>query len=202
MTTSAPPTMPTFARWRRARFWPLLWLIPIGILAGIVSGALMNAINGWVSPNYFSMFSYTNNPYSLEGWYRIVRHGMREGAVFGVIFSVIYTFVVLVGSRGNCPFRLALRGMLRSIFLLGLTSVLFGLNALLLTWIAPSLIQSRLGILPNNIADLKFLYVDASIWEIYFGGIITVIVGCIWFSFDWRDYKRKIEHEAAKSSIR
>jgi len=34
-----PPSLPTFARWRRARLWSLLLLIPVGVLAGVWFGA-------------------------------------------------------------------------------------------------------------------------------------------------------------------
>lgn len=208
MTNSPPQLMPTFARLRRARSWPLLWLVPIGVLSGMVGGALMNAINGWLSPNYFSWFSWSQNSFVMFGvfyfdgftdfgrWLRVVLQGMLEGMVFGVIFSVIYTTVVITISRAHCPLRVALCGMFRSILLLGLTSFLCGLNSIVLAQFLPSNLQELIGVpmiarFGTSINDIRFVYVWGSIWGIYFGGIVAVIVGCIWFSFDWRRYKRE-----------
>ncbi len=207
MINSSPQPMPTLALLRRARFWPLLWLVPIGTLAGIAGGAVMNAINGWLSPGYFLFFDWIgqsltlfsifffDSSYKITQWINTVLHGMWEGAVFGLLSSVIYTTVVFVVSRGQCPLRVALRGLFRSVALLGLTSFVFGLNAVLLFFLAPSLLHSLGGrsvpLQTNSPMEIyvKDTYVDASIWGIYFGGIIAVIVGCIWFSFDWRKYK-------------
>ncbi|HVF85629.1 MAG TPA: hypothetical protein VM821_06585, partial [Abditibacteriaceae bacterium] len=138
MSTSAPQLVPQTARLRRARLWPLLWLIPIGISCSIISGALMNAVNGWLSPSYFSMFSYAGDPSSFDGWISIVQRGILEGTFHGAIFTVIYTAVVIFVSRGNCPFGVALRGLFRVIVLVGLTSLFFGLNAIFLALIMPT----------------------------------------------------------------
>ncbi len=108
MSHSTPPSLPTFARWRRARLWSLLLLIPVGVLAGVLSGALMNGFNGWLSPLYFQRLPFVNS-YVIwsEYWLEVVEHGMTEGAVLGVIFSVIYVVVVILVSRGNCPLPIA-----------------------------------------------------------------------------------------------
>ncbi len=195
MSELSSPTAPNSAQIKRGNFWRLLWLVPSGILAGVCGGALMNAFNGWISPFYFLMFSYADDPFSFDGWLLVIRHGMLEGAIFGAIFSVLYTSVVLGISRATCPLGLALRGMARAIFLLGLTSVLFGLNALLIAQWKPMWFfdfglydPSARGASSYN---LNFLYVGASIWGIYIGGFVAVIVGCIWFSFDWRQYKKE-----------
>jgi len=202
MPHSTPQLVPQTAQLRRARLWPLFWLIPIGILAGVLSGALMNGFNGWLSPLYFQRLPFVNS-YIIwsEYWLEVVEHGMTEGAVLGVIFSVIYAVVVILVSRGDCPLRIAFRGLLRTMGFLGLTSLMCGLNAVLLFLITPiwwakvtdpppSLIPIAA---PSDI--LKFYYVWGSSWGIYVGGIFAVIIGCIWFSFDWRNYQRKIRRE-------
>jgi hypothetical protein len=168
----------------------LLW--PTGILAGIVSGALMNALNGWISTFYFyAVLHIASWP---EVWYGAIEQGSKEGFWFGVFFSTIFTIVVAVISRMQCPYSLGLRALLRSVSLIlavaaagGITGVLFSLLRM------PLGLPLTLGLEYLIVEALRFYWVLGCILGIYFGGMIAVIAGCIWFSADWREYKAQHE---------
>ncbi len=194
MTNSAPQLMPTFARLRRARLWPLFALIPLGVLSGIVGGALMNAFDVVISPLYFQYHGYWINRTQSEGLINILQEGMVAGGGF-CIMSVSYVFGIVVHSRGRCPFHLALRGFKRCVLLLFAIYFAMGLNAAMLLIVAPSLFR-RFVELPSTpgltqFDLLRWVWVGGSIVGLHIGNILSVIIAIIWFSFDWRKYKRE-----------
>lgn len=200
MSHSTPPSLPTFARWRRARLWSLLLLIPVGVLAGVLSGALMSGLYAWLGPSYqwaihqrvqslrlFDIY-FVDGKSQLGYWLNDILSGMAQGFKSGVIFSIPFVVSIAVTSRFSCPYRIGLRALFRCVGLWWLVWILCGLNAMLLRYLSPSLLD-RLGIGLHVYASDTWFYGAAKGVHVF--GIFAVIVGCIWFSFDWREYKRE-----------
>ena len=207
MLHSTPQLVPQTAQLRRAGLWPLLLLIPVGVLVGVLSGALMNGFNGWLSPAYFLHFLWDGNRswftvfevFFIDGttnfgrWINVVLYGMKEGFWFGLAFSTFFVFCVSIISKFACPFRIGLHALMRCIGLLWLAWILCGLNALLLRYMVPSFLQP--SIIPAWYRTNGEIWVQGAIMGFYPFSLVAVIVGCIWFSFDWRNHQRKIRRE-------
>lgn len=202
MSHSTPQLVPQTAQLRRAGLWPLLLLIPVGVLAGVLSGALMSGLYAWLGPSYqwaihqrvqsFYLFGayFVDGKSQLGYWLSDILLGMAQGFKFGVIYSILFVVPIAVTSRFACPYRIGLRALLRGIGLWWLVWILCGLNAMLLRYLSPSLLD-RLGIGLHVYASDTWFYGAAKGVHVF--GIIAVIVGCIWFSFDWRNYQRKLK---------
>jgi hypothetical protein len=190
---------------RHWRLIDVLLLWPTGILCGVASGALMNAVNGWISLKSFRTYFVPNLlflPDNLTRWETVVQHGVWEGFCFGVGFSFVFTIYVALVSRLSCPYKIGALALIRTVGFLWIVSLLSGFNAILLSQFAPQ-ITDRLGGLSvaeamaygfTRSETFKENWVWGSINGIYVFGLFAVITGCIWFSADWRKYKS--QHKA------
>ena len=194
MLFQAPLFMSTFARWRRARFWPLLWLLPIGILSGILSGALVNGGHVIISPLYFQYHGYWIHRTQAGAWISILQEGAVAGGDFSIA-SIYYGFCVILISRGDCPFNLALRSFYRCVWLLFAICFSMGLNATMLLFLAPAWTRQFIELPTNSSLTqfdfLRWIWVDGSIIGLHIGGFLSVIINCLWFNLDWQRYKQE-----------
>ena len=145
-------------RWRHWRLIDVLLLWPTGILCGVLSGALMNGINSFVSPyafrpNFDPSFLFLSP--SLSQWEGAVQQGIWEGFWFGIAFSLIFTFHIAFISRLSCPYKIGVRALLRTIGLLWAVWLLCGLNALLMRKFAPNWLDFAGGFLSNRLGSQR-----------------------------------------------
>jgi hypothetical protein len=99
--------------------------------------------------------------------------------------AVLFAGVVGFVSKAKCPITLSAR-YLGGILIAALT--LWGLGGLAgwtLATIDPGWYQSHF-LAPTDVAEVpRFAFVGGSIWGLQFGGIASVILGCILFRAHW-----------------
>ena len=104
-------------RWRDAL---LVWLIIVA--AGAASGAMMNAVNGLVSPGYFefvlfySRAEWSSSPQQLYG--RAILQGVLEGGVAACLLGLALNLYVAFISRLNASPLLIVRVLSKSLIVL------------------------------------------------------------------------------------
>lgn len=167
-------------------------LLPSGVIGGVLTGAAMNIVNGWLSPLYFTtVFATWGNKSATEVWVTSISHGMLEGLGFGIVFAFIFTSVVVFISRLCCPFRLALLAQCKIIGLTFLFWFIGGLNAILIALFWPQFYDNFVGLPSGKANALKFAWVGGSIYGVYGGGMLAVIIGSIMFSVQWQKLKKQ-----------
>jgi hypothetical protein len=164
------------------RISSLLLVLPTGMLLSALLGAITNAINGFVSPHYFSIVMGWPNDASL--WARSIFQGALEGLAYGLFFSVIFTSVAGFVSR----FRLRYREAMPYVFAVCTGALATWLMGGLIGWtwacLDPRSYRSRFPDLPHEGAA-QFGWVGGSIWGIVYGGFFVVIIVTATFVVRW-----------------
>ncbi len=163
----------------------LLFIAATGIIGGAAVGASTNAVNGVVSPLYFS---------NVLGWQDIedvwrasIAQGILEGLVCGVMFSVVFTLVVGVVSSARCSFQFALRYMLAIAVTVYCCWVIGGLAAMGLAMLSPEFFHRAFIGVPDDFGSmLRYAWVGGSIWGEISGGLFASMIAAVLFSFHWR----------------
>ncbi|MBX3400626.1 MAG: hypothetical protein KF873_17965 [Gemmataceae bacterium] len=155
-----------------------------GILLSGALGGVTNAVNGWVSPEYFvSVMQW----YWIENvWRASVAQGIFEGLLFGVLFSLIFTTCIGIITRASCRYRFAVRHIL--IILAGALVgwILGGLAATGLASLSPDFYRKTFSGVPEETGPmLCFAWVGGSIWGIELGGLVSVVLGLVIFRSNW-----------------
>lgn len=175
----------------RARPLEILALLPVGILCGVLMGAVTNAINGVVSPAYFSLLFWDWKAQDdFELWRFTIEQGMLEGSVFGAVFSLILMFGIAFISKLRCPFRPGFIVLLKVMAFSLMFWIVGGFNGALLAQFLPQF--SNLGLLFNPGEALRFAWVAGSIWGVYIGSLLSTIGAFVSFAAKWR----RLEKEA------
>lgn len=157
---------------------------------GVLVGAVTNAINGAVSPHYFR---------SVMGWHFViddiwtasVAQGMLEGVLFGAGFATVFTLVLGVASKGEATLRFAGKYLLMAGVIALATWCIGGLLAMGFAAFSPEFYQNAFMGVPREFGEmLRFAWVGGSIWGIYFGAVLGVVIVSIIASVDWRRQSR------------
>lgn len=175
-----------------------LWIC--GVLAGTLSGALMNALAGVVSPPYFEFLFYMSgsppgsSPFQL--WLMGVGQGMLEGLVFGLVLATIFTLFTFFVSNAQCRFGFAARYLPKMMIVATFCWLAGGFNGVMVGIVAPGCIDDLVSMFSASTADrLRFLAVGGAIYGVYAGCLLSLILGCAWFRRDWRAL---VQNEAAE----
>jgi hypothetical protein len=156
----------------------------MGVAAGIVLGALTNAVNGRVSPEYFA---------AVMGWnpadvsYLAILQGMFEGGILGTMFGIVVAiaFAASAGVRG--PLGLAVRALALAMVVVLVCWAAFGVLGLLLAVADPRSVRSVLiGVPPDPSGTQRYAWVGGSIWGGYTGTLVGAVVACAWQHWKWR----------------
>jgi hypothetical protein len=159
-------------------------LVITGIFASGALGAVTNAVNGWVSPEYFvSVMQW----YWIQNvWRASVAQGIFEGLLFGVLFSLIFTVVVGIITRASCPYRFAVQYILGILAGAFVGWILGGLAAMGLASLSPDFYRKTFSGVPEEAGPmLRFAWVGGSIWGVELGGLVSVVLGLVIFRSNW-----------------
>lgn len=167
------------------RPFALLGLAASTIVAGAVVGASTNAFNGAISPTYFVTIMRWHDVSDI--WRASVAQGIFEGLLFGVFFSLVFTAVVGLVTRATCTYAAGLRCLL--IIMLGVYAcwIIGGLIAMGLASLSPEFYRRAFIGVPGDFGQmLRYAWVGGSIWGAEFGGVLSMLIGLVLFSFRWR----------------
>ncbi|WP_206108072.1 hypothetical protein [Paludisphaera soli] len=163
----------------------LVGLAIAGVATGAALGALTNAVNGRVSPEYFRRILHWEGVADVAT--AAVAQGIFEGLLFGLGLSLIFATVVGVVSHARCPLRvsggylLAIGGAALACWAVG------GLLAVGLATLSPEFYRAAFRAAPEGAeALLRFAWVGGSIWGLEFGGLAAVVVASVLFRARWR----------------
>jgi hypothetical protein len=163
----------------------LVGLAILGVALGPALGALTNAVNGRVSPEYFR---------AVMRWDEIrdvgraaIAQGVFEGLLFGVALSLIFVVVVGVSSRARCPLRISSR-YLAAIAATALACwAIGGLLAIGLATLSPEFYRHAFRGVPDDpSALLRYAWVGGSITGLQWGGFAAVVLASVLFTARWR----------------
>jgi hypothetical protein len=178
-----------FSTLRRLHLADFAALFASSILIGALTGGLMNALNGWISPAYFSLFFYY--PGGSASWavqelyWHIIWQGCKEGLALGCVISLVFTTYVFVVSKSRCRFGLSapfLPKMATTVLLLWFIG---GFNGVVIGLLFPNFLSFVTALGGTQGDRLRFLWVGGSINGAYFGSLLALICGCHWFKRAW-----------------
>jgi len=164
--------------------WVPALMLVIGLAAGVVTGALTNAVNGLISPLYFETIMGWDPPFV---WLMSIEQGMLEGAVLGLFFGLVVatSFAVSTGLRG--PLRLAGGALTRATAVCLICWAIGGSIAVALAATQPSWYASTFVGVPGDPGErARYAWVGGSIWGAYGGTFIAAVVACVWQHLRWR----------------
>ena len=154
------------------------------VMIGAFIGAVTNAVNGLVSPDYFRAIMRWHDVENI--WRACVAQGVFEGLVFGVFFSVVFTAVVGIVTRVRCTFAFAARHMATIGVAVIVCWGLGGLIAMGLALLSPEFYRSTFRAVPEGFAPmLGYAWVGGSIWGAEFGALLALVLGSILFAVHW-----------------
>ncbi len=137
-------------------------------------GALTNAVNGAVSPQYFR---------DVMGWHgeniwlSAIGQGVFEGCLYGLADTIVFVVMIAVISRRRCEFQTVIRYVgLTFVFAFGFW-IFGGLIAAGLSWFIPHRLDPRFfgDLFPWPAAGCH-AWVRGSIEGIVFGGLCSVFL--------------------------
>ncbi|RYG63027.1 hypothetical protein EON80_22005 [bacterium] len=185
---------------KRLHLWDYAALWICGVLAGVLSGAVMNAIAGVISPEYFGFLFYmwgqSTTLSAWQIWLMGVGHGMLEGLVFGLVLATIFTLNVFVVSRARCRFKFAAPYLPKMVGVAAACWFVGGFNGVFVGLVAPHFMSDIFSIFrPSAFDRLRFLAVGGSIYGVYAGCLLSLIMGSLWFRKDWRTQVKSEEED-------
>jgi hypothetical protein len=162
----------------------LLATVVTGILASGALGGVTNAVNGWVSPEYF--VSVMQWYWVQDVWRASVAQGIFEGLLFGVLFSLIFTTGIGIITRASCRYRFAVRHVIVIVGGALVGWILGGLAAMGLASLSPEFYRKTFSGVPEETGPmLCYAWVGGSIWGIELGGLVSVVLGLVIFRSNW-----------------
>ncbi len=163
---------------------PLIKILITCIFCGGFIGASTNAINGYVSPQYYQNilgWEFTSI------WSASIAQGIFEGLIYGILFSLIFTISLLVIWKGQAPYSLALTHILKTVLVVYICWTLGGLIAMGLAALSPEFYRAAFYKVPTETKQmLRYAWVGGSIWGALLGGFIGVIVAIVWVNTGYK----------------
>lgn len=163
----------------------LFGVMVTGVLAGGLLGAFTNAVNGYVSPYYFSTILGWRNV--VEVWRAAVAQGVFEGLLFGAGFSIVFAAGIGIIAHASAPYLISARHLIG--VLMGALACwgLGGILAVGIAAISPERFREGFYYAPTDFAALLgFAWVGGSIWGVEIGGLICTVLGLVVFRANWR----------------
>ncbi len=187
MREQRPPALDyaTLPPARPMRPLDLAGIVLTTVLAGVIVGASMNAVNGIVSRGYFVAVMGWQNVTNV--WRAGIDEGVLEGSVAGVLEAIAVGVTVGLVTRGSCPYRKGLKLLAGIVALAYFFWVIGGICGGVLADMYPQFFQSSfLGVPSDREQMLRYAWVGGSIWGAYPGGPIAAIIVLVRFGFGWR----------------
>jgi hypothetical protein len=183
---SAPPEYAAAAPTLPPQLKVLMLLASVILCIAGVFGGATNAINAWISPDYF------HNLLGI-GWSDAVARGVLEGSAFGLLFSLIVTTTVAFITGDACDYRSAFLLVGRLLLIELALWIAGGVCGLLLAAGFPGDFRATFFQAPDEHGPLlRFAWVGGSIWGAEFAGLAATVFLLIRFAARWR---RKIMRE-------
>jgi hypothetical protein len=154
-----------------------------GPLCGAMFGALDNAINGIVSPDYFAIVMSWDWADASRG---AIARGAIEGASMGLAFSFFYGVTIAASTRMCCPPGLALRGLGIALTIVELFWIVGGVIGTGLAIVRPKLWGFFFIGVPPRVDLPRFAWVGGSICGAYGGTVIALAIAGVWVHFRWK----------------
>lgn len=158
-------------------------VLGMGIAAGVVLGALTNAVNGHVSPEYFAAVMGWN---PADAGRLAITQGVLEGAILGGVFglAVAISFAASTGARG--PMGLVVRALGMAVVIVLVCWAVFGALGVLLAVADPRSFRSLfIGVPADPDGTRRYAWVGGTIWGGYAGALMGAVVACVWQHRTW-----------------
>ena len=162
-----------------------------GILGSRCLGGMANAVNGWVSPEYFVNIMHWQEISDI--WRASIAQGVLEGLGFGVFFSLVFAGGAGIMTGAACRYGFACRHLL-GVFAGALVCwATGGLAAIGLASLSPEFYRQAFREVPETFGPmLAYAWVGGSIWGLQLGGLISVVLGLVVLRANWRRELRKV----------
>jgi hypothetical protein len=171
-----------FPTFQRFHVFDHVALFLCGVLTGITTGTLINAINGWISSPYFDIVYDEGD--GVPFW-NIIKRGMSEGFNIGIDASAAFTLAVFYVSTGACRFSFSVRYFLKIAIVTWLFWLIGGFNGSFVCWFFPDLFQIVRDLQGTWVNIYRFSWIGGSIHGVYFGSLFALFCGCARFKRDW-----------------
>lgn len=169
----------------------LLLIAALCVIAGGFLGASTNAVNGAVSPEYFRKIMGWDHVQHI--WLAAIAQGILEGLIYGVMFSIVFTLVVGIVSRVKCGFVFAFRYLVGILLAIYCCWAIGGILAMGLASLSPEFYRNTfIGVPESFVPMLRYAWVGGSIWGAMFGGLLSLVIGCVLFAAGWRRHQLEI----------
>lgn len=156
-----------------------------GVLASGFLGATTNAVNGWVSPEYFVTVMRWERIEDV--WRASIAQGMFEGLLFGIFFSLLFTVATGIITGSACSFGFAFKHLVSVLGGVYICWTFGGLAGVGLASLSPEFYQRTFfGVPAEPGAMLRYAWVGGSIWGAELGGFVSVVVGLVVLRANWR----------------
>jgi len=161
-----------------------------GVLLAVICGGVMNAINGAVSAPYFQWIFYypggSPNWSPKELYWHTIVEGLREGMWFGIVMSAFFTFFAACISKGSSGLSFSIRYLPKIASVAVLCWVIGGIVGIVIGPLLTNLLSVATALGGYKIDGYRVLWVMFSIWGVYLGNIVALILGGLWFLRDWK----------------
>lgn len=179
-----------FPTFKRLHIVDYLGLFICGVLLSIICGGVMNVINGVVSAPYFQWIFYypggSPNWSSKELYWHTIMEGLREGMWFGIGMSALFMLFAACSSKGSSGFVFSIRYLPKIASVAFLCWVIGGIVGIVAGILLPDLLSFVINLGGSRIDRYRLLWVMFSIWGVYLGNIVALILGCLWYLRDWK----------------
>jgi len=163
----------------------LFALAVTGVFTCGAIGALTNAVNGAVSPQYFIANMGWQGVEDV--WRASISRGIFEGLLFGVGFSLVFTVGVGLITRAGCTYGFAARHLTGIVAGALVCWVLGGVAALVLAAISPEFYRQTFNGVPQDFGGtLCYAWVGGSIWGVELGGFACTVIGLVVLRANWQ----------------
>ncbi len=184
----------------RFRPFALMAVAVTGVAGCATLGALTNAVNGWVSPDYFRTVLDWSTMSDVSVWRASIAQGILEGVMFGLVLSAIYTAVVGISSGVRCPYLFAathLAGILAAALACW---AIGGILAIGLLALSPEFYRHTFY--PYDFGSMApYAWVGGSIWGVEFGGLFCLVIGAVLFRARWIRSSEKLRPAGVPGSV-
>jgi hypothetical protein len=155
-----------------------------GVFASAALGAVTNAVNGLVSPQYFVTILGWRGVEDV--WRASIAQGIFEGLCFGVFFSLVFTAGVGIITRASCRYGFAVRHLLGIVAGAFVCWLIGGVAAMGLASLSPEFYRRAFIGVPDEFGPmLAYAWVGGSIWGVQLGGLVSVVLGLVVLRGNW-----------------
>ena len=158
-------------------------------------GVFTNAINGYLSPTYFSVTLGWNSDGPFTIWAKSVAQGALEGCALGAFLGLILMLYVGFTSRLCCPLKVSAPALSDTMVATLIFWVIGGFNAVLLALFAPKFYEFFIGLPPVKSDAVRFAWVAGSLNSLGIGGLLAVCIACARFGARWKRLTKAAEEE-------